>query len=284
MSKYRQNYDQPNGRQNNDQPRGNIRIDARTGEAKQFGIREAHRGGNGEIIGGVTADGKRFGTKDPSTNRVGFRIGNPSTPGLDLNRKMNPSPPQSDFAPGYAVRAMKAKQDARPTMAAAPNSQLLKDRQALYADMKGATNPTPQDIADRQARAKQLGITGSSFRRVGADLAKNATRPPAASNPLMAAAGANTPVQDGVSLPGSTQPSRPQINSLTPSQQPPATPGTNAAPTPLVATPEQAANSAKGTYLPGQAPPMKGATTPTATVKTGVIATKGQSRARRLMS
>lgn len=77
---------------------GPTRIDARTGEAKEFGIRNTHRGMNGEIIGGVTAGGQRFGTKvremapqlsasataAPQSATPRLDAG-PQTPGLDSN-------------------------------------------------------------------------------------------------------------------------------------------------------------------------------------------------------
>jgi hypothetical protein len=225
----------PTQRGRNLQPTGGIRIDARVGEAKQFGLRNTHRAGNGEIIGGEDSDGKPFGTKAGPRPIDGSTLGNPSTPGLDRLRAMNPNAKPSDMVnPGYLARDMKAKQDARPTIAAAPGSQLLKDRQNLYADMQGTTNPTAQDLADREARAKKLGVTGSSFRKVASDLAKKTAQKPASS--FMAAVGGRMPVQDGVSLPG-------QSALRQPAASPPASPqapipgGLPVAPAPVATQP-----------------------------------------------
>jgi hypothetical protein len=81
----------PTQRGRNLQPTGGIRIDARVGEAKQFGLRNTHRAGNGEIIGGEDSDGKPFGTKAGPRPIDGSTLGNPSTPGLDRLRAMNPN-------------------------------------------------------------------------------------------------------------------------------------------------------------------------------------------------
>lgn len=166
------NYDNSSNRTKN---RMDMRI--QSDPATQAGVRNAHRDTRGNIIGGQDLYGRNFGTNANAGSGFrgrsglggstvdGSRLGNPSTPGLDLNRQMNPNPPVTDTAPGYAMRKMRGQ-----TAAAADGSQLLKDRQALHAEMQtaGAGGLSP----DMEARAKKLGVTGSSFRRVAGSLPK----------------------------------------------------------------------------------------------------------------
>ena len=183
-----------------------------TDPATMAGVRNTHRDMRGNVIGGKNLYGQNFGTKANNggvqgSTVDGSRLGNPSTPGLNKWRAMNPNPGVTDTAPGYAIRKMKDQ-----TAAAPDGSQLLKDRQALHADMKtaGAGGLSP----DMEARAKKLGVTGSSFRRVAGTLPKAAaavavtppkpsplrtafaTAPPAvqpAQQPLIANGGPATP-------------------------------------------------------------------------------------------
>lgn len=121
---------------------GRIRIDARpASEAKAAGVRNAHYGMNGGLIGGMDKNGKAFGTRGKQPGVDGSRIGNPDTPGLDLNQRMN-----------------------ERTSNAPAGSQLLADRQQLAKDMRiaGRDGMTP----DMDERRKTLGISDASWNKV----------------------------------------------------------------------------------------------------------------------
>ena len=134
------------------------------------GMRGIHRGMGGEILGGYTAEGQARGSKASGGYADGSRIGNPSTPGLDRWRKMNPNAP----APGQASITAASGNSVR-TAAAPAGSQLLKDRQALHTEMKGGVTP------GMRQRAKKLGIANSSWNRVANKMPRMAVMPGAAS-------------------------------------------------------------------------------------------------------
>lgn len=141
-------------------PAGPVRMDLRpqNDPATQAGMRGVHRGMGGGVIGGYTPAGEALGTKRMQGPADGSRIGNPSTPGLDRWRQMNPNAPKGQAAitaaSGNGVR----------TAAAPEGSQLLKDRQELHARMKAGVTP------GMQQQARKLGVTDASWKRVAAKM------------------------------------------------------------------------------------------------------------------
>lgn len=182
------------GTRRNQGQSGPIRIDARVGDSKTYGIRNAKRDTKGNIVGGIGPDGVPFGESDP--NRSMFSIDGPQQGG---------------------------------TQAAPEGSQLLAGRQGLYSDMQsaGAGGITPE----MEQRAQSMGIAPSSFRRIASTLGPPQTaaapapatatipQPPATRNPAIpqTATGGGQQVGMAPFRPGTDQPGlTPQIAANTP--------------------------------------------------------------------
>jgi len=102
----------------------------------QAGLRNIHRDTKGNVIGAVTPEGRRIGTRNQGGVETGGWRGRSATPRLDAG-------PQT---PGL---------DSNPSN--------LQQRQTLFADMKqaGAGGLTPE----MSQRAKQLGVDQAGWRR-----------------------------------------------------------------------------------------------------------------------
>jgi hypothetical protein len=182
-----------------DQPR----IDARpqNDPATQAGMRGVHRDTGGNVIGGYSAEGKAYGTKKRAWQApVGFRTGNPSTPGLDRLAAMQP---------GAGYRAVNPYTD----KTAAATGNVLNSRQNLYKQMQAAG---PDGLnEDMRAKARSLGVTDSGFNMAAGRIKSNAAAiaPPAktaAVVPPVPAAPPTAPVPPVPAVtPGSTTPPAP---------------------------------------------------------------------------
>jgi hypothetical protein len=139
------------------------RIDTRPQSAETAaGVRNIHRDTDGSVIGGNNPDGTPFGSKVKRNLIDGSSLGNPVTKGLDRWRSMNPNAPIGQAA----IDASRG--NSSRTVAAPAGSDLLAKRQALHKDMKaaGQAGVTPE----MAARAKELGVADTSFRRVAGEL------------------------------------------------------------------------------------------------------------------
>jgi hypothetical protein len=198
-------------------PQGGIRIDARTGQAKEQGIRNTHRDTRGNIIGGIDADGQRFGTKannggggqNPAFQNPGAPQS--ATPRLDAGVQTPRLDAMRDpAAAGESFAQTDARKRQASTLAGNFGSgpQNLAQRQQLFKDMQmvggGAITP------DMESRGKKLGVKPSRFRQVAGTIPKKpeaiAAAPapspaPAQNPPLMANGGPATPAPGSIPLP-----------------------------------------------------------------------------------
>ncbi|MEY3894877.1 MAG: hypothetical protein RLZZ214_396 [Verrucomicrobiota bacterium] len=168
-------------------PQGGIRIDARTGQAKQQGIRNTHRDTRGNIIGGVDADGQRFGTK--ATNGGGAQtpgVSQSATPRLDAGVQTPRLDAMRDpAAAGESFAQTDARKRQASTLAGNFGSgpQNLAQRQQLFKDMQmvGGGAMTP----DMKSRATKLGVKPNRFDAVARKIPKAAGAVAAGGQPAL---------------------------------------------------------------------------------------------------
>lgn len=192
-----------------------IRTDARTGDAKAYGIRNAHRGMGGQIIGGVTAGGQAFGTKAGQGQSQGQSQAGPSwkqpmpspgavsatprldagvqTPGIDSMRGA------ATAGESFAQTDVRKRQESAASGAFGKGAQIregrrqnIAGRQALYADMKSAGQAGI--TAEMEARGTALGVSGPAWKRTAGSIDQAAGQKPTA--PVQATPG-RTPLPAG---------------------------------------------------------------------------------------